>query len=52
MPKERKTESITIRLPATTLRTLEMIAAGEKAGVGEIIRRAIDQYLNPRRENV
>lgn len=45
MPK--KTEVISLRLPRDTLNTLEMVAAGERTTVSEIIRLAIDQYMNP-----
>lgn len=52
MPDKRKgMESISIRLPKDVLATLEMIAAGEKSTVSEVIRLAIDQYLNPNKEN-
>ena len=38
---------ISVRLPRGTVKTLEMLAAGERTSVSEIIRIAIDQYLNP-----
>lgn len=47
----KKTETTTLRLPKEMLDTLEMIAAGEKSTVSEIIRTAIEQYLNPKKEN-
>lgn len=47
MADTRKTESTTIRLPKEMLDTLAMIAAGEQSTVSEVIRLAIEQYLNP-----
>jgi len=46
MPRETP---VSVRLPKETINTLEMIAAGERKTVSEIIRLAIDQYLNSTR---
>lgn len=50
MAESKKTETITMRLPKDMLDTLEMVAAGERSTVSEIIRRAIEQYLNPKKK--
>jgi predicted DNA-binding protein len=51
MSDDRKSENVSIRLPKEMLTTLALIAAGEQSTVSEIIRLAIEQYLNPGKEN-
>jgi len=47
MVDKRKAVNVSLRLPKSTHDTLELIAHGERVTVSEIIRLAIEQYLNP-----